>query len=141
MLNTTTREAGPSCPSWTIRRTAAIVAAPSGERNSPSWRFIQPMKWSVSASGTPTAQPRVARSARRIRKSANGFTTMMPGAIVSTCFAPRHSSSPSWNALTTAPPGTCTETSRGRALPIQPSSSSSSKTFHIPMIPTPPPVG
>src|SRR6266446_6822244 len=68
------------------------------------------MKCRISSSGTPTAQPLVARGARRIRKSEKGLTTMMPGAIVSTCLAPEHSSRPSWKALTTAPPATCTET-------------------------------
>src|SRR4029077_8843205 len=64
---------------------------------------------------------------------------MMPGAMVSTCRAPTHSSAPSWKAFTSAPPSTCTETSRGRSEPIHPSSCSSSKPFHMTMIPTPPP--
>ena len=40
-----------------------------------------------------------------------------------------------------AQPSAWTENIRGRAAPIQPSSSISSKAFHIPMSPVPPPVG
>jgi hypothetical protein len=72
----------------------------------------------------------------------SGFGTRRPDAIVAALSKNSELSRCCSNALTMgAQPEACAEIIRGRSRPISPMVSSSSNAFHIPIRPTPPPVG
>ena len=101
------------------------------------------MPRTMSASLTASAVPRLSRTARRTRKSPIAFGTRKPSAIVRASGNSSDRSLPSSNARTIgAQCSAWTETILGR-LPgvFQPIASISSKAFHIPTMPVPPPVG
>src|ERR1035438_6466725 len=88
------------------------------------------------------AVPPLARTASRIRKSPSGLGTRNPAATVEAFSQNWLRVSPRSNARTTGwQPSTCTAIIFGRLPPIQPNASISSNAFHIPIMPTPPPVG
>ena len=94
--------------------------------------------WSVTASAVPP----LSRMARRIRKSPIARGTRRPWAAVRAFSHGAAFSVPCSKARTIgAQPSACTETIRGRFAPIQPIASISSKAFHMPTRPVPPPVG
>ena len=109
----------------------------------PSSRPSRRIPSTIAASDTASAVPPLSRIARSIRKSPTARGTRRPSAMVCASVTGAAASRPSANALTMgAQPSACTEIMRGRAPgAIQPMASSSSKPFHIPISPVPPPVG
>ena len=123
-------------------RSAATQAPPSGAMKIPSAAAASLTPCTISASETATAAPRLCRRSRRIRKSAKGLGTRRPWAWVAAPSKNSASSLPSANAFTIgAQPSACTANIRGRLGPTKPIASISSKAFHMPMRPVPPPVG
>src|ERR1019366_6091801 len=97
---------------------------------------------SISSSLTAMAVPPEARTAASTRKSPSGLGTRKPAASVWAPSKKRLRGSFSSKGRTTgAQPSACTAIIFGRRPPIQPSFSISSNAFHMPIMPTPPPVG
>ena len=101
------------------------------------------MHATMSASVTDSAVPPLSRTARSTRKSPIALGTRKPSATVLALGKSSERSWPSSNAFTIgAQCSACTDTMRGRTGEVfQPMCSSSSKAFHIPTMPVPPPVG
>ena len=118
------------------------MAAPSGEANSPSARASRFMPSRISPSETATAAPPLSRSTLKIRRSAKGFGTRRPPAIVRAPSQGSASARPSRKAFTRgAQPSACTAIILGRFSLTKPSLPSSSNAFQKPTSPVPPPVG
>src|ERR671916_637604 len=137
---TTTSSSRPISPLSRSTGTAARAAADSGLTYPAP---IRPANFCISemeSSPTATAVPPDSLRASRIRKSPTAEGTLIPEALV---LAPRQGfakRSPLSKDLTMgAQPSDCTLTILGRSGPIRPIVSISSKAFHIPTRPVPPP--
>jgi hypothetical protein len=98
----------------------------------------------ISASGTAIAPPPELRNASSMMKSPMALGTRRPEAMVWALRCSAANFSPVSNARTIGwQPSACTVYIRGRFVPgaMRPSFSISSKAFHMPMRPVPPPVG
>ena len=141
-MKSTTRSSLSTSPLACIFFSAASVAAPSGHAKIPSALLIWLTLFMISWSVTLMQAPPLSRAALSTRKSPSALGTLSPAASVEAFWKYSLSSLPSSYALTMgAQPSAWTLIILGRSLPIQPSSSSASKTFHMPMMPVPPPVG
>src|ERR1700740_2213239 len=142
VLNSTTRSCGLIQRSSVSFRAATTVAAPSGAAKIPSVDASSFPAASISSSLAGTARPCVALTPASTRKSPSAFGTRNPDAIVAALCQGGALDSPRTYASTIgAQPVACTTTIRGRSRPIHPIASISSNALHIPINPTPPPVG
>src|ERR1700733_10208899 len=143
VLNSTTRSLGFRNPEASNRSYPAVTAAPSGERNIPSFFTQSNKETRISESGIPRATPSDSRKTSSMIESPYGFGTRRPDANVAALGHISLTFAPASKALTIgAQPADCTAIIFGR-FPgrTQPNSSSSAKAFHMPINPTPPPVG
>src|SRR5829696_4611965 len=139
---TTTSSSRPISPLSRNTGTAARAAADSGLTYPapilPARVCISEMESSLTASAVPPDSLRESR----IRKSPTAEGTLIPEALVFASCQGSANLLPDSNALTIgAQPSDCTLTILGRSGPIRPIVSSSSKAFHFPTRPVPPPSG
>jgi len=140
VLKSTTRSdcfRRPSCAACAPR---PALPRPPGTMNIPSTAAASCIASRISSSVTATAQPCVSRMARSTRKSPSALGTRMPRRRWP---RPPRTRRPPGPPRRRAPAArsrlACAAMSLGRSAPIQPSASSSSKAFHMPIRPTPPP--
>ena len=143
VLNSTTVSEDAMTRRATSCLSAVSAAPPSGAALMPSFAPSSFMSRTMSASLTAIAVPPLSRTARRTRKSPIAFGTRRPSATVRALGNISDRSFPWSNARTIgAQCSACTDTIFGRRPgSFQPIASISSKAFHMPTMPVPPPVG
>jgi hypothetical protein len=95
-----------------------------------------------SSSVADAASPPLAYTSARMMKSPSAFGTRSPDATVAACSHISDAGACASNAFTIgAHPAACAAIMRGRRLSTSSMASSSSNAFHMPIRPTPPPVG
>ena len=141
-LNRTQRSSLPTSPESIARRHAASTAPPSGHSRKPSSRAA-----SVDRRGDLDLLDRDRRAAAVAHRAqdqevADRLGHANAGGHGRRVFPTLGGTSPASNARTIgAQPAAWTAIMRGRLAPISPTASSSSKAFHMPISPVPPPVG